>query len=398
MFVGALAPTMVCCLLGILWSPVHQWDSPSTPLLAWRSDTSSSSIKNPSPKSPQNLELSQVGQVPLFICSSDNNTVQVAHHPKSSMEQLVYGALKGNQTGDCWSDTTQDGCWSWSWQSSPLLPTWRDGWLTCVTVCIGSPHIWTTTCNTRSTTPVLWRKVWFLVSFTGSGLSHKEKTGRRRRDTSPRYCKRMDIRMKWSGLHHNQDHKGHKKNSHSTPSAFPMYQDLVKISGRSAENTVLELSLGPHPLSGGNWAESRIETSHQKHWEWFTRSLVDVGKITLGKQRGHWRHVWRTTRQPQEGERQRNLQSQSTPGLDTASLSERRHGSLIMQATPPPCWSRKPYISPSGTQQNCWTETKALTAIAAGRISPEDQQKGSQTESRAEEKNLGLGGVSCWHV
>ena len=36
------------------------------------------------------------------------------------------------------------------------------------------------------------------------------------------------------------------------PSAFPMYQDLVKISGGSAENTVLELSLGPHPLSGGN--------------------------------------------------------------------------------------------------------------------------------------------------
>ena len=46
--------------------------------------------------------------------------------------------------------------------------------------------------------------------------------------------------------------QGHKKNSHSTPSAFPMYQDLVKILGGSAENTVLELSLGPHPLSGGN--------------------------------------------------------------------------------------------------------------------------------------------------
>ena len=120
-----------------------------------------------------------------------------------------------------------------------------------------------------------------------------------------------------------------------------MYQALVKISGGSAENTVLELSLGPHPLSGRNWAGSRTETLHWKRQEWFTRSPAVVGKRTLGKQRGHWRHVWRSTRQPQEEERQRNQQSQSTPGLDTTSLSGRRHGSLTVQATPPPCWSRK---------------------------------------------------------
>ena len=35
--------------------------------------------------------------------------------------------------------------------------------------------------------------------------------------------------------------------------------------------------------------------------------------------------------------RDRNQQSQSTPGLDTTSLSGRRHGSLTVQATPPPC-------------------------------------------------------------
>ena len=77
------------------------------------------------------------------------------------------------------------------------------------------------------------------------------------------------------------------------------------------------------------------------------------GQKYMGKQRDHWRCIWRSTRQPQEKERQRNQQLQNTPGLDTTSLSGRRHESLTVQATPPPCWSRKPYTSPSGTQQNC---------------------------------------------
>ena len=71
-------------------------------------------------------------------------------------------------------------------------------------------------------------------------------------DTSPITAKVNEIffhvTLWWSELHHNQGHKGHKRSSHSTPPVSPMYQALVKISGGSTENTVLELPLGPHPL------------------------------------------------------------------------------------------------------------------------------------------------------
>ena len=62
------------------------------------------------------------------------------------------------------------------------------------------------------------------VCFTEPGQSHKDRTGRERRNTSLRYCKRTDTRMKWSGLHLDQDCKGCRRSSHAIPSTSPMYQ------------------------------------------------------------------------------------------------------------------------------------------------------------------------------
>ena len=87
-----------------------------------------------------------------------------------------------------------------------------------------------------------------------SGLFHRargraiERTKRRKRNISFRYCRIMDFRMKWSGLHCTKDNEGHRMSNHTIFSTSPMYQDLVRISEGSAGDAALRLSLGPPPL------------------------------------------------------------------------------------------------------------------------------------------------------
>ena len=85
----------------------------------------------------------------------------------------------------------------------------------------------------------------------------------------------------------------HKRSSHSTPSASPMYQALAKISGGSAENTVLELRIF-RTQTTLRWELSRIKDRDPalKASGVVYEIFCGCGQSpSSGKQRGHWRRV-----------------------------------------------------------------------------------------------------------
>lgn len=93
---------------------------------------------------------------------------------------------------------------------------------------------------------------------------------------------------------------------------------------------------------------------------------------------------------------ERNQQSWNMPAPNVASLSGSRQGFVIVQGTPPPCWSGRPCINISSPRRTakqkgididcCWKH------LGKG-------QSGRKHNSRTylAKKKLGPGDIICWH-